>query len=100
MKQESLSLRNYFFALYEISEEKGAITSIDLEEKMNISRVSILKFFTKRRELLEKYGNIIPARGRIPTKYYLNDDGKRIVRLMHYFKNYYKNPPMISNFGD
>ena len=90
MKQESLSLRNYFFALYEISEEKGVITSIDLEEKMNISRVSILKFFTKRKELLEKYGNIIPARGRIPTKYYLNDDGKRIVRLMHYFKNYYK----------
>ena len=91
MKQESLSLRNYFFALYEISEDKGVITSIDLEEKLNISRVSILKFFTKRKGLLEKYGNIIPARGRIPTKYYLNDDGKRIVRLMHYFKNYYKN---------
>jgi hypothetical protein len=91
MKQESLSLRNYFFALYEISEEKGAITSIDLEEKMNISRTAILKFFTKRKDLLEKYGNIISARGSIPTKYYMNDDGKRIVRLMHYFKNYYKN---------
>jgi hypothetical protein len=91
MKQESLSLLKYFSALYEISEEKSVISSHDLEEKMRISRSSALKFFTKRKELLEKFGNIIPARGRIPIKYYMNDDGKRIVWLMHYFKNYYKN---------
>ncbi len=91
MRQESLSLMNYFFALYEIPEEKVEITSLDLEKKMRISRSAILKFFKKRKELLEKYGNIIPARGRIPLKYYMNDDGKKIVRLMNYFKKYYKN---------
>ena len=91
MRQESLGLMKYFFALYEISEEKSEITSLDLEEKMNISRSAILKFFTKRKELLEKYGNIIPARGRIPLKYYMNDDGKKIVCLMHYFIDYYRN---------
>ena len=91
MRQESLSLMKYFFALYEISEEKGEITCLDLEKKLNISRSAILKFFTKRKKLLEKYGNIIPARGRIPLKYYMNDDGKKLVRLMTYFKQYYKN---------
>jgi len=91
MRQESLSLMNYLFALYEISEEKGVITSLDLEEKMNISRTSTLKFFKKRKELLEKFGNIIPARGCIPLKYSMNDDGKMIVRLINYFKDYYNN---------
>ena len=91
MRQESLSLMNFLFALYEISEEKCAITSLDLQEKLKISRTSTLKFFAKRKELLEKLGNIIPARGCIPTKYHMNIDGKRIVRLMHYFKEYYQN---------
>jgi len=91
MRQESLSLMNYLFALYEISEEKGVITSLDLQEKLKISRTSSLKFFAKRKELLEKLGNIIPARGCIPVKYHMNIDGKRIVCLMHYFKEYYQN---------
>ena len=30
-------------------------------------------------------------KGHTPTKYYMNDDGRRIMRLIYYFRDFYRN---------
>lgn len=83
-------LIDYLFALFEISEEKGVVTTDDLINKMSLSRSAINNFFDIRKEFLKKYGKINIGKGPSnPTKYYVNDEGKKIVRLMIYFREYY-----------
>lgn len=82
------ALMDYLFALFEISKEKGVVTSIDLMNKMGRDSSNISRFFRGRKDILEKYGRIVVGK---PTKYYMNDEGKRIVRLMYYFRDYYSN---------
>ena len=46
----------------------------------------------EKRELSWKYLKIIAGRGRsVKTKYFINDEGRRIVRLMYYFRDFYRN---------
>lgn len=82
------ALKNYLIAIYEISKEKEVVNNIDLMNKMGKASSTINDFFKKRKNLLEKYGRIID--GKI-TQYYMNHEGKRIIRLIYYFRDYYRN---------
>ncbi len=42
----------------------------------------------ENREISRLYLKIVDGR---PIKYYITEEGKRIVRLMYYFRDYYKN---------
>ena len=85
------SLMEYLFILFEISEEKSVVSSTDLANKMGRDLSNINRFFSARKKLLEKYGKIIVGKVYSPTRYYMNDEGKRIVRLLYYFRDYYRN---------
>jgi len=84
------SLIDYLFALFEISEEKSVVTTDNLINKMSLSRSAVNNFFDIRKEFLKKYGKIIIGKGPSnPTKYYVNDKGKKLMRLMIYFRDFY-----------
>ena len=89
--QMKKSFPNYFLAFSDILEEKEEISINSLINKMKLSGSAVNSFFTKRKDILERYGKIITGRGRHPTEYHLNDYGKTILRLLQYFKNYYNN---------
>jgi hypothetical protein len=55
-------------------------------DKMNRSRTTISSFFVKHKDFLSKYGKISRSK---TTEYYLNEEGKKLVRLMVYFRDYY-----------
>ena len=78
-------------AIYDISEIGIDVTNIGLEDNTGISRISINKFF-KKYDFLKKYINIVVGRGgrgSIPTKYFLTDEGKKLVKILNHFKDYY-----------
>ena len=89
------SFMEYLIALFEISDrkkrrnEEEGVTRDDMLDYLE--RIGYDNIFEKR-ELSKKYLNIIDGRGRsVKTKYYINDEGRRIVRLMYYFRDYYRN---------
>lgn len=91
------ALMNYLIALFEISERtQDGVTRVELANKMgrdtsnNISDMG--RFFRRRKNILEKYVRIVAGQTQTsPTKYYMTDEGRRIVRLMYYFSDYYRN---------
>ncbi len=80
---------DYLIALFEISKRKqGGVTR---DEILNyLGQKSFGKIFEKRK-VSEKYLRIVAGTTQRPTRYYINDEGRRIVRLMYYFRDYYRN---------
>ena len=89
----------YLIALFEISErkrilkiEQGGVTRKDMLDYLGYIKYG--NIFEKR-NVSEKYVEIVNrkiSRGGKPTKYYyINDEGRKIVRLMYYFRDYYRN---------
>lgn len=53
---------------------------------------SIESTIEQKKNILEKYVRIVAGQTQTsPTKYYMTDEGRRIVRLMYYFRDYYRN---------
>ena len=89
------SFMEYLIALFEVSEKKrrdGKEEGVTRDEMLNyLGRIGYDNIFEKR-DLSQKYLKIVAGRGRsVKTKYYINEEGKRIVRLMYYFRDYYRN---------
>jgi hypothetical protein len=84
-------LMKFLRAIFEISEQKGVVTTGDLMNKANLSKSAVGYLFNVKRELLEKYGELVIGKGHTQTNYYINDDGKRIMRLIYYFRDFYRN---------
>ena len=64
---------------------------MDTDDLMNImsrGRSTVGNFFVIHKNFLNKYGKISRSRR---TNYYLNEEGRSFVRLMIYFRDYYKN---------
>jgi len=88
---------NYLIAVFEISEKTlDGVTRVELANEMgrdtsnNISDIG--RFFGRRKNILEKYVRIVAGQTQTsPTRYYMTDEGRRIVRLMYYFRDYYRN---------
>ncbi len=80
---------NFIFALYEISEKNGVVTPNDLVNRQR-GRTAVNSFFRIRKNVLVKYGELITGSDGSPIEYRMNNEGKRIVRLMKYFERYYR----------
>lgn len=82
----------YLIAIFRIMEEKSEVSTIDLADEMGINDVSTIhSFFRRRKNTLEKYGTIKFGDSKNPTRFYMNEEGKNIVRLLFHFKSYYEN---------
>jgi len=91
------ALMNYLITLFEISEKtQDGVTRVELANEMgratfnNISDIG--RFFGRRKYILEKYVRIVAGKTQTsPIRYYMTDEGRRIVRLIYYFRDYYRN---------
>lgn len=86
-----IPLMKFLMAFFEVYEEKGVVTTGDLMEKTRLSKSTVNYFFQTKREFLMKYGDLTIGEGFTPTRYYMNEEGKRIMRLIYYFRDYYRN---------
>ncbi|MHA1106815.1 MAG: hypothetical protein ACTSPN_14050 [Promethearchaeota archaeon] len=87
--QMKRSFIDYFFTFTEILKESKIINTKNITSKLGLSSNTVLAFFSKRKDILEKYGSIIKGKRGNPTEYHLNHYGITILRLIQYFKNYY-----------
>jgi len=92
------SFLEYLTALFEISEKKTIMNEEEGVSRQELKRYleqksSVWQDVFENRELSKKYIRIVEGarNGKPPTKYYINDEGRRIVRLIYYFRDYYKN---------
>lgn len=76
------------FALFEISKKKkDGVTRNDLANYLKMRSQDIFE----KRKFSRKYVKIVAGSGQTsPKKYYITYEGKRIVRLIYYFRDYYK----------
>jgi len=83
------SLTKHLFALFEISKlkQKG-ITRKEIAQYLGNKETTKL---LERRIFLGQYIRIEAGGKNKDTLYYLKPEGKKIVRLMYYFRDYYKN---------
>ncbi len=86
-----IPLKKFLMAIFKISEEKGVVSTGDLMNKTKLSKSAVGYLFNVKREFLDKYGELVIGRGHTPTKYYINDDGRRIMRLIYFFRDFFKN---------
>ena len=78
---------NFLIALFEISKRKqSGVTRKDMLEYLGLKTYD--NIFEKR-QISKNYLEIVVGKQRL-IKYYINDEGKRIVRLIYYFRDYYK----------
>jgi len=83
-------IKRYLSAIYEISKLKGYADTHDLKEYLQVSDINVIgKFFRKRRDIIKNYVNIETGKSYHPTKYILNDEGKKYISLMYHFWDYY-----------
>jgi len=88
-KENYESLIKYLFALFEISKRKqGGITRKDMANYLGYKES---RHVFERRKFLEQYVRIVVGEKKRATLYYLKPEGEKIVRLMYYFRDYYKN---------
>ena len=75
-------------ALFEISKRKReGVSRNDIADYLKMRSQDVFE----KREFSRKYVKIIAGSGRTsPKKYYITLEGKRIVRLIYYFRDYYK----------
>ncbi len=83
------SLTKHLFALFEISKlkQKG-ITRKEIAQYLGNKESTRL---LERRTFLGQYIRIRAGGKNKDTLYYLKPEGKKIIRLMYYFRDYYKN---------
>ena len=87
--QMKRSFIDYFFTFSDILKENKVLNKNNIANKLGLSCSTVLAFFSKRKDILEKYGSIKKGIRDNPTEYYLNNYGITILRLIQYFKNYY-----------
>ena len=59
----------------------------DIMNKTKLAKSTVNYLFNVRSELLEKYGELVIGTVKTPTKYYMNDDGRQIMRLIYFFRD-------------
>ena len=82
----------YLIAIFRIMEEKGEVSTVDLANEMGKNDSSTIRsFFRRRKSNLEKYGTIVFGDSKNPTRFFMNEEGKNLIKLIFYFKSYYEN---------
>jgi hypothetical protein len=99
--RQSKTFLSCLFALFEITEEKKRKC-----EDEGVIRTEIMDYLGlnswsdvfERRELSKRYIESVYVKSvpNKPKKYYLNYEGKKIVRLFYYFKDHFENLKLIS----
>lgn len=85
----SYSYWAYLEALYIITNGKqGGVSRSEIKDYFKQKGYG--NIFEKR-EFSKKYVRIVAGTEQRPTMYYITDEGRIIVRLIYYFKNYYLN---------
>ena len=78
---------------------KGYADTYDLKEYLKVNNiVTITNFFRKRRNVIKNYINIETGRPYNPSKFTLNNEGKKFVTLIYHFRDYY-NSLELDNFN-
>ena len=81
----------YLIALYEISRSRRkqeGVTRKEIKIYLGLGTTRRGIYVFENREVTRQYLKIVDGR---PIKYYITEEGKRIVRLIYYFRDYYKN---------
>ena len=81
----------YLIALYEISRSKrkpDGVTRKEIKRYLGLGTAMRGIYIFENREISRLYLKIVDGR---PIKYDITEEGKRIVRLMYYFRDFYKN---------
>ncbi len=79
----------YLKALYELSESKPSQDGVTRNEMLSYLKLKNYKYIFENHRVSEKYLEIRGDQGKT-IKYYINNEGKRIVRLMYYFEAHYQ----------
>ena len=92
------SFLKWLLALYDLSKNKGfneGITRQELREHLN--NRGAYKYIFEKRKISEKYIKIVAGRqtGGESTLYYIKPEGKKIIHLIKYFQEYFKNTTPI-----
>ncbi len=90
-RDKHVTFMEYLIALYEISKSKrkqDGVSRKEIKNYLGLGTASRGIYVFETREISRKYLKIVDGS---PIKYYITDEGKRIVRLMYYFRDYYKN---------
>ncbi|MFX1340566.1 MAG: hypothetical protein ACFFDK_18295 [Promethearchaeota archaeon] len=88
-REQYESIIKYLFALFEISKRKqGGVTRKDLANYLGYKES---RGVFERRKFSKQYIRIVAGGKNRETLYYLKPEGEEIVRLMYYFRDYYKN---------
>ncbi len=93
-KEQYVILKNYLFALFEISNQKkenGEDIGVTRNDLMNYLGYKWYGGVLEKRSFLERYIKIVSGNRWSPTLYFLTPEGEKIVNLMYYFRDYYKN---------
>jgi len=86
-----VTFMEYLIALYEISRSKrkqDGVTRKEIKNYLGLGTASRGIYVFENREISRKYLKIVDGN---PIKYYITKEGKRIVRLIYYFRDYFKN---------
>jgi len=86
-----VTFMEYLIALYEISRSKrkqDGETRKEIKNYLGLGTASRGIYVFENREISRKYLKIVDGN---PIKYYITKEGKRIVRLIYYFRDYFKN---------
>jgi len=90
-RDRHVTFMEYLIALYEISTSKkkqDGVTRKEIKNYLGLGTISRGIYVFENREVSRRYLKIV---GGSPIKYYITVEGKRIVHLMYYFRDYYKN---------
>lgn len=90
-RDRHVTFMEYLIALYEISTSKkkqDGVTRKEIKNYLGLGTISRGIYVFENREVSRSYLKIV---GGSPIKYFITVEGKRIVRLMYYFRDYYKN---------
>ena len=90
-RDRHVTFMEYLIALYEISKSKKKQDGVNRKEMKNylgLGNASRGIYVFENREISRKYLKIVDGS---PIKYYITKEGKRIVRLIYYFRDYFKN---------
>ena len=90
-RDRHVTFMEYLIALYEITRSKrkqDGVTRKEIKNYLGLGTASRGIYVFETREISRKYLKIVDGS---PIKYYITEEGKRIVRLMYYFRDYFKN---------
>ncbi len=90
-RDRHLTFMEYLIALYEISRSKSqqdGVTRKDIKNYLGLGTASRGIYVFENRVISRKYLKIVDGS---PIKYCITEEGKRIVRLIYYFRDYFKN---------